>query len=574
MPAAAYERDLTMPLDGVVPFPVEDAARFRERGYWRDRPLRDVLADVCRRYADRVALHVGGRDLTFGHVDAQGERLARALHDLGLRPLDRVVVQLPNDAAFAFLYVALQKIGAIPIMALPMHRYREIEQFARLSGAVACVVPSQARDADFREIVQRVRLTVPTLRWTLTDAPADDSAEDFLSLHALLATEPSTTAADLAAIAIDPDDPAVFQLSGGTTGIPKLIPRTHNDYEFNSRLAVSVCGVHTGDEGDDCLLDVLPIAHNLPLACPGMQGFWMVGARVVLHPSTRGAQVFPLIERHRVTHIHVVPALLITWLNDPEIGSYDLSSVRVIQSGGQRLQPETRLLAEKLLPNCTVQENFGMAEGLLMFVRLDDPREVRLETVGRPICPDDEVRLVDEAGDDVPDGEVGELLTRGPYTLRGYFRAPEHNERAFTPAGFYRSGDLMWRHPTGNYVVAGRRKDLINRGGEKISAEEVENLLLAHPAIRNVACIPVPDEVLGERMCACLVLHPGATAPSVDELAVFLRAQEIATFKLPERVEVLEEFPLSPVGKVSKKDLVARYISPVAATSGRPEELP
>jgi len=304
---------------------------------------------------------------------------------------------------------------------------------------------------------------------------------------------------------------------------------------------------------------VLPIAHNLPLACPGMQGFWFAGARVVLHPSTRGSQVFPLIEQHRVTHIHVVPALLIKWLNDPEIHRYDLSSVRVIQSGGQRLQPETRLLAEKLLPNCTVQENFGMAEGLLMFVRLDDPREVRLETVGRPICSDDEVRLVDEVGDDVADGEVGELLCRGPYTLRGYFRAPEHNARAFTPDGFYRSGDLMWRHPTGNYVVAGRRKDLINRGGEKISAEEIENLILAHPAVQNVACIPVPDEVLGERMCACVVPHDGASAPSLDELVAFLRAHEIAAFKLPERLEVLDAFPLSPIGKVSKKDLVARF---------------
>jgi hypothetical protein len=267
----------------------------------------------------------------------------------------------------------------------------------------------------------------------------------------------------------------------------------------------------------------------------------------------------PLIEKHRVTHIHVVPALLIKWLNDPDIDKYDLSSVRVIQSGGQRLQPETRLLAEKLLPNCTVQENFGMAEGLLMFVRLDDPREVRLETVGRPICADDEVRLVDEDGKPVADGEIGELLCRGPYTLRGYFRAPEHNARAFTADGFYRSGDLMWRHPTGNYVVAGRSKDLINRGGEKISADEVENLILAHPAVQNVACIPVPDPVLGERMCACIVPHPGTEPPTLDDLVAFLRSYEIAAFKLPERLEVLDAFPLSPIGKVSKKDLVARF---------------
>jgi 2,3-dihydroxybenzoate-AMP ligase len=547
-----------MPLDGVVPFPPEYAARYRDRGYWRDRPLRDVLAEHFAKNSDRIALHAGGRDITFAELDARADRLARNLYDLGLRPLDRVVVQLPNDTPFAALYLALQKLGAIPIMALPLHRYREIEQFARLSDAVACVVPDRAKDADFREIVDRVRTTAPSLRLAIVDGPASDG---FLSLRDLMDREPTATADDLAAIEIDPDDPAVFQVSGGTTGIPKLIPRTHNDYDFNSRLALSVCDVRRDEDRDDCLLDVLPIAHNLPLACPGMQGFWFAGARVVLHPSTRGSQVFPLIEKHRVTHIHVVPALLIKWLNDPEIHRYDLSSVRVIQSGGQRLQPETRLLAEKLLPNCTVQENFGMAEGLLMFVRLDDPREVRLETVGRPICPDDEVRLVDEEGNDVADGEVGGLLCRGPYTLRGYFRAPEHNARAFTPDGFYKSGDLMWRHPTGNYVVAGRRKDLINRGGEKISAEEIENLILAHPAVQNVACIPVPDDVLGERMCACIVAHDGATAPSLDELVAFLRSHEIAAFKLPERLEVLDAFPLSPIGKVSKKDLVARFSS-------------
>ena len=195
-------------------------------------------------------------------------------------------------------------------------------------------------------------------------------------------------------------------------------------------------------------------------------------------------------------------------------------------------------------------------QGLLMFVRLDDPDDVRRETCGRPICPDDEVRLVDDDGRDVPPGEVGELCVRGPYTLRGYFRAPEHNTKAFTPDGYYLSGDLLRLHPSGNYVVEGRKKDLINRGGEKISAEEVENLILAHPDVENVACVPVPDEVLGERMCACVVLRPGAEL-ELGELCDFLLAFEIAKHKLPERLEFFDELPLSPIGKVSKKDLVA-----------------
>jgi 2,3-dihydroxybenzoate-AMP ligase len=206
-------------------------------------------------------------------------------------------------------------------------------------------------------------------------------------------------------------------------------------------------------------------------------------------------------------------------------------------------------------PNAFVQENFGMSEGTLFFVRRDDPEDVRLETVGRPVSPDDEVRLTDEEGRDVPDGEVGELTVRGPYTLRGYYRVPEYNARQFTPDGFYRSGDLMRRHPSGSYFVEGRIKDLVNRGGEKISAEEVENLILRHPAVRNVACVPIPDPVLGERMCACIIPHEGGTL-TLEELTRFLLDAGMAKFKLPERLVLMDDFPLSTFGKVSKKALV------------------
>ena len=210
--------------------------------------------------------------------------------------------------------------------------------------------------------------------------------------------------------------------------------------------------------------------------------------------------------------------------------------------------------------NAFVQENFGMSEGTLFFVRRDDPEVVRMETVGTPASPGDEVRLTDEDGNEVPEGEVGELTVRGPYTLRGYYRAPEHNARQFTPDGFYRSGDLMRRHPSGAYLVEGRIKDLVNRGGEKISAEEVESLILTHPAVRNVACVPVPDPVLGERMCACVIPQAGATL-TMEELSVFLLDLGMAKFKLPERLELMEDFPLSAFGKVSKKTLVERLSS-------------
>jgi 2,3-dihydroxybenzoate-AMP ligase len=535
-------------LEGVVPFPPDLAARYRERGYWEDRSIADQLGESFARHADRVAVIDGDRVVTYAQLDAGAERLALNLLDVGLRPLDRVVVQLPNVLEFVYLYLALQKIGAIPIAALPSHRYHEVSQFVALSGAVACVAPERQGDFEFAPLVDRLRAESPTLQHGILLGPPRDG---FLSLGELIERPSGRSPAELQAIEIDPTDPAVFQLSGGTTGVPKLIPRTHNDYVYNSKTAAQVTGVGP----DSVLLLVVPIAHNLALACPGIQGYLLNGGRIVLSTSSRPADVFRLIEQHRVTHVKVVPALLIRWINDPSITQYDLSSLRVIQSGGQRLQPETRLRTKELIPSVFVQENFGMAEGVLMFVRPDDPEDVRLETVGRPICPDDEIRIVDDEDNEVPFGEVGEFCCRGPYTLRGYYGVPEYNARAFTSDGFYRSGDLMRQHPSGNYMVEGRKKDLINRGGEKISAEEIENLILSHPVVQNVACVAMPDPVLGERMCACVVLRPNQSL-SFEELVGYLSAQEIARHKLPERLEVLDELPVSTFGKVSKKTLV------------------
>ena len=537
-------------LDGVVRFPPQFAARYRQKGYWEDRSLRDTFEAVFSKYADRVAIIDRDEVVTYSQLNERAEQLALNLLDEGLRPLDCVVMQLPNVVEFAYLYFALQKIGCIPIMALPAHRFREVSYFVELSDTVACAALDRSRDFDYTELIRRIRAVSKTLRLGIIWG---DTPEGFLSLTELIERKPKRSPKELKEISIDPDDPAVFQLSGGTTGVPKLIPRTHNDYLYNSKAAAAVTGVGP----DKILLDVLPLAHNLPLACPGLQGFLLHGGKVVLANTTRAADVFPLIERHRVTHVPVVPALLIRWINDPAIEQFDLSSLKVIQSGGQRLQPEVRRRTKELIPSVTVQENFGMAEGMLMFVRFEDPEDVRMETVGRPISPDDEGRLVDDEDNEVAPGEVGEFLARGPYTLRGYYRAPEHNARAFTSDGFYRSGDLMRRHPSGNYLVEGRKKDLINRGGEKISAEEIENLILTHPAVQNVACVPMPDPILGERMCACIILRSGRTL-TLEELVAFLADQEIARHKLPERLEIMEEFPMSPFGKVSKKDLTEK----------------
>jgi 2,3-dihydroxybenzoate-AMP ligase len=540
-------------LDGVVPYPADLAARYRRKGYWQDRPLISHFLEAFDKHAERVAMTADGADVTYHELGQKVDRLARHLLGAGFKPLDRVVMQLPNIPEFVYLYFALQRLGAIPLLALPPHREREIGYYVQFIEAAGYAIPgANPGGFDFCELARSVQRSSSSLQHVIVAGP--DAPDGFLSLGGCLETEPSVPASSLDALSIDPTDPCCFQLSGGTTGIPKVIPRSHNDYVYNSIASGAVNDIRDSD----ALLVVLPIAHNFPLASPGIQAFLLAGARIVLSASTRAAQVLPLIRSEGVTHLEIVPAMMIRWLDDPGIGSHDFPSVRVINSGGQKFQSATKLRAEQAFSRAKVQEVFGMAEGLLTFSRLDDPDQVRIETVGRPVCPDDEVILLDEESEhEVPVGEIGELCVRGPYTLRGYFRSPEYNARAFTADGFYKSGDLLRKTPEGNYVVEGRKKDVINRGGEKISAEEVENLILMHPAVHNVACVPMPDRVLGEKMCAFVIARPGQTI-TLAELSAYLTDMQLARYKHPERVELVTEFPISNFGKVQKNILSAR----------------
>ncbi|MER6671413.1 AMP-binding protein, partial [Amycolatopsis japonica] len=268
-----------------------------------------------------------------------------------------------------------------------------------------------------------------------------------------------------------------------------------------------------------------------------------------------------LIEAEGVTITGLVPPLAAAWAQAAARTERDLSSLDVLLVGGAKCARE---LAEKIGPalGCRLQQVFGMAEGLVCYTRLDDPDEYALATQGRPISPDDEIRVVNPddplstSDDVVAQGEVGALLTRGPYTIRGYYRAEEHNKTAFTEDGFYRTGDLVRRHPSGHLEVVGRAKEQINRGGEKVAAEEVENHLMAHPGVLDAAVVAVPDPYLGERTCAYVVPAAGAE-PAAAELRRFVREQGVAAFKVPDLVQVVPEFPVTGVGKTSKRELRA-----------------
>ena len=360
--------------------------------------------------------------------------------------------------------------------------------------------------------------------------------------------EERVSVASLARLKPDAGMPAVFQLSGGSTGLPKVIPRTHNDYLYNSYLLSS----KSGYDRDGVALVAIPMLHNFPLAGAVQPGL-LLGGKVVLAQGPEPETIFGLVERERVTWICAVPSMVVSWLNDPRLKRADLSSLKSLAVGGARLNPEpARRVLNEIGP--VVTQVYGMAEGLCCSTRVGDPEEVIVETQGRPMSEDDEIRIVDENDRDVPPGKLGELLTRGPYTIRGYYKAKEHNRASFTADGYYRTGDVVRMHRSGNLIVEGRRKDLINRGGEKISAEEIENLILSHPAVENAAVVAMPDAVLGERACAYVVLRPSASL-DLGALTRFLEKKRIARFKLPERLEVIERLPATAVGKISKKDL-------------------
>jgi 2,3-dihydroxybenzoate-AMP ligase len=337
-------------------------------------------------------------------------------------------------------------------------------------------------------------------------------------------------------------------LSGGTTSLSKLIPRTHDDYVLNARL----CSEAAGFSPDTIFLAILPLGHNYNLASPGLLGTFYAGGTVVIARSTATADVLMTAARERVTVIAAVVPLITNWLNDNAARGYDLSSLHVVQNGGARLAPELRARLRREF-ECTPQEIYGTAEGLINMTRLSDADDVLLESSGAPVSDFDEIEVVDDAGARMSDGESGELLTRGPYTIRGYYNADDINAEAFTEDGFYRMGDIVRKR--GRYVYTeGRRKDLINRGGEKISCDEVENLIISLTQVRQVAVVAMADAVFGEKACACVVLQPGSTL-TFEELVAHLHAQKIAAFKLPERLEVLASFPVSPVGKILKREL-------------------
>lgn len=470
--------------------------------------------------------------------------------------------QLGNTAETVVAYLGVLRAGLVPVCTLAQHGAREIELLAEHVGARALLTQADFGGGRLLTIARELRAKGAIDTVVVTRGPAFDGALSYVELL------DAGDDARVRPVATELTEVAVFQLSGGTTGLPKVAPRLHEEYAYNSRAWAQTLGWTE----ESVILYPLPLMHNAGIAL-ALQPAIFSGSQVILAPDAGVNGILELIAAWRPTSMPLVPpAVAIRLLSDPRTARTDLSCLEQFIVGGQKLPGEVahRLRDDLGLP---LRQMFGMAEGMFLVTPEDASDEILLETVGAPISPLDEMRVVDPlTGDDVPAGELGELWMRGPYTIRGYYRAPAHNRSAFSGDGFYRSGDLGRRHHVGGndyFSVDGRIKDVINRGVEKIHAEEVEELILRHPGVETAAVVAMPDPVLGERACAFLVMRDGSEPLTVATLGEHLAGHGLAKFKFPERVEVRDALPVSNVGKLSRKDMrdeAARLIHTATGT--------
>ncbi|WP_350261467.1 (2,3-dihydroxybenzoyl)adenylate synthase [Pantoea sp. BJ2] len=520
-------------------WPDDLAARYREKGYWLDVPMTDILAR--HQHNDAIAVIDGDRQISYREMDVLSSNLAAALQRRGLQNGDTALVQLGNVADFYVTVFALFKLGVASVFALFSHQRTELSAYAaQIEPKLLIADRTHTLFAD-DSFINALCAAQPSLQQVILRN--DNQPEN--TLEALMAE----AAGDYVATPTAADEVAFFQLSGGSTGTPKLIPRTHNDYYYSIRASDEICQV----TADTRYLIALPAPHNFAMSSPGSLGVFYAGGQVILAADPSATLCFPLIEKHQVTDTGLVPPAVSLWLQAiQEWGSNkQLASLQRIQVGGAKLGETLAARIQREI-GCQLQQVFGMAEGLVNYTRFGDDENIILTTQGRPISEDDEVWVADEHGNALPTGTIGRLMTRGPYTFRGYYKSPEHNAASFDANGFYCSGDLIEIDVQGYITVQGREKDQINRGGEKIAAEEIENLLQRHPDVIHAALVSMNDELMGEKSCAFIVASQPIKAVALRR---HLRELGVAEFKLPDRITCVDALPLTPVGKVDKKRL-------------------
>jgi 2,3-dihydroxybenzoate-AMP ligase len=549
----------TASLTGYVPFESERQQEYLDAGYWRDLTFHEVVDHHVSKTPDRTAVIGPQRELTYAELEANSRHIASYfVGELGLQPNERIVLQTPNCVEFLELFFACSRVGVIPVMVLPRHRRAEAHHVVDLVDARAYVVDDSRYETGFNyvSLAEDVRNEHESLDHCIALTDNGEAApEGWTSLDEMCVEKWHDQHGDLIASRdVDPSLPGVMLLSGGTTGMPKGIPRTHNDYIFQWEHMAEIAGV----EEDWVAFPSVPIGHNASLNCIVGAAFWR-GATVAVEPARKPESLMAFIERVEGNYTLPMPTQILDILNHPSYDDYDLTSLNVLVSGGQNVPPNAvyEAVEQWEVGFCTI---FGMAEGPLICTRPDDDIDIQAHTVGTPIAPEaDEVKIVDtDRENEVPMGEPGELTVRGPGYFTGYFRNETENTENFADGGWFYTEDVLARREDGNLEVYGRIKDTIIRGGENIYAPGIEEEIIEHPKVANVAVIGMPDERLGERPGAFVELVADAETMTLDELSNFLDEQGVAVFKRPERLEILDALPRTEVGKIEKQELLDR----------------
>ena len=536
-------------LEGFTPYREEDAEKYNRLRWWFGLTFGDLLDRAADIHPDKEAFVDGKTRLTYAEAREKVNKLAVGLMDLGIQPLDRVLVQLPNWNEFVFAYFALQKIGAIVVLLIDRYRQLEINHLIGLSGATGWIVASRYRKTDYIPIIRDVLKEHPEVRNVLT-VRGEGEKPPFSRLEKLI-EEAELTKENMARLEARQPDPiqvAHMGPTGGTTGAPKIVPRTHNSLITG----IKFCSESWDQNIEDINLLAGPIGHDLTFS-KGFMGSVVTLGKVIFLDSTEHREICETIERERVTSIIWVPTLAQRMLQYEGLNEHDLSSLKKMHSGGGASHPDlVKGVMEKL--KTKFYNAYGATEGMTTITRTTDNLEVICSTVGRPTCPYDTYKVIDFNGNELPPNADGELVLKGPGVFTGYYSNPEENERAFTPDGFFRTGDVARIDEKGYIRITGRIKEMINRGGESISATEIERLITRHPDVAAVAVIPMPDPLMGERVCAYIQPKTGAYL-TFDGIISFLKKQKASVLQLPERIEFIDAMPYTGVQKVDKKSL-------------------
>src|SRR4030043_738079 len=543
-----------MVLDGVKPYPEEFVKKCYENRWWSGMTFGEMLDRTSDVYPYKEAFVAGEVRLTYRQLREWTDRAAVALHHLGIRQQDRVLLQIPNWAEFVYAYYGLHKIGAIPVMCIPRFSQREMEHFSEITESKAWIVPLRFEKIDYRPILETIQSRSSFLKHILviesSEMKGESLPEGMLPFNDLLRqVDLNKYPKDyLQSFKPDPGEVCHLMPTGGTTGLPKLVPRTHNDWFCN----IDFRGKAWQRSPHDITLIATPITHNMAIEV-SLNPTFLTGGKVVMISSPRPREILEVIAKEKVTTTILSVAQVQQIVDIPELDQYGISSLQVIATGGSYMPPEAiRKVYDKL--KCKFYNVYGSSEGPCTQTRFEDTDEVIFHTVGWPICPYDEFKVIDSNGLELPQGEEGELVARGPCIFRGYYKSDVENREAFTPDGFYRTGDNAKFDSEGRLIITGRKKDIIIRGGENIGAKEVEELIGSHPKVEQVAAVAMPDPILGERICA-FVKTKRNEAISFEEMVSYLKEKKASVLYFPERIEVIEEMPLTHVGKVDKMRL-------------------